>query len=137
MFANFANELAASSADKLVEFPKSIITFVNDNISSVLIPNCPAASATADISVVLDGISFAISLMPCLSSSICASVPSTVFSTPAKASSKSIALLALATNAVPVATEKADIFLPAFSILFPTFSTFPPNSSSFLPVLCN
>ena len=91
-----------------MEFPRSIIAFEKSNMFSVFIPNCPAASATADISVVEEGISFAMSLMPCFNSSICSFVPSTVFSTPAKASSKSIALLALKVKADILAAENAE-----------------------------
>ena len=52
-----AREVAASVAVKLVATPKSTIVFENLRISSFLIPNCPAASATCAILTALAGIS--------------------------------------------------------------------------------
>ena len=134
IFANLASCDAASSAVKFVEFPKSIIAFEKLNILSVCIPNCPAASATAEISVVLDGISSAISFIPCFKFAICCFVPSTVFSTPVKAVSNSFAELT-----APVATAAIGnvsfvvIVVPILSILLDIFDTFLPNSSILLP----
>ena len=50
IFASFAKDVAATSADRFVDSPISIIVFVNPTTFSVLIPNCPAASAVAAIS---------------------------------------------------------------------------------------
>ena len=49
MLANLARDVAACSADMFVDSPMSIMVFVKLTTFSVLIPNCPAASATAAI----------------------------------------------------------------------------------------
>ena len=64
MLANFARLVAASSAERLVAFPRLIITSVKPITSSVAIPSCPAASATPAISVVVEGIRTASSFTP-------------------------------------------------------------------------
>ena len=124
ILANLAKESAASFADKFVASPKSIIVFVNDNTFSVFIPNCPAASATEFISVVVAGISVASFLIPFRNSASSSSVASTVFSTPIKESSKSIAVLTDAVKAPPITKENFDIFFPASSITLPASLNF-------------
>ena len=91
-------------------------------MASVFIPNCPAASATPDISTALAGNSFAISLIPCSNAANCSSVASTVFLTPAKALSKSTEAL----KATPPIAANGNVtlfvsVLPVVSITLPTF----------------
>ena len=122
MLANLASAEAASSAERFVASPKSIMTRVKSSTSSVAIPNCPAASATAAISVVDAGISSAMSNMPCRSAASCSVVPSTVFSTPAKALSNSTAAFVAATPAPAKAKDAGANFfamVPDFSAISP------------------
>jgi len=80
---------------------------VKERTSLVLMPSCPAASETAAISVALEAVDFDKSRMPCLIVDSCSSVPSTVFLTPAKASSKSTAaFVALTRTPEAAATER-------------------------------
>ena len=91
IFARRARAMAASSEERSVVFPRSIIVFVKDRMFSFEIPSWPAASATLDISTTEAGNSFAIARIPASNSLNSLSVASTVFRTPAKALSKSIA----------------------------------------------
>ena len=63
MFMNLASDVAASCALTLVVSPSIIMTLVNFSISSAPIPSCPAASATAAISVLELAVSVDIFLM--------------------------------------------------------------------------
>ena len=103
MFANLANAVAASSADKFVDTPKAIITSVNSTKFSFAIPSCPATSITFAISVAVLGISLDISRILCLKLAYSSSVASTVFFTPANADSNSLPALTAATTAAPTA----------------------------------
>ena len=92
----------------MVASPSITIVFVNPIIDLVLIPSCPAASATPAIPSTDSGISFA---MPRIAVFNCASSPlvaSTVFFTPVNALSKLIPLFIDA--AVPAATATTDVF---------------------------
>ena len=105
-------------------------------MSSVFIPNCPAASATADISVALAGSSVDICLIPFSSSANCSSVAFTVFFTPAKALSNSIADLVANVPTLTIGTvtylvnvlPTLEIVLPTVLILLPTFVNVVPNA---------
>ena len=107
--ANLANAVAASSAVKFVASPISIIVRVNPIIFSLEIPNCPAASATAAISVVDAGTSLAMFLMavPIASSSL--PLRFVVLATPVKALSKSLDAFTLAANPAVIGTVKAAV----------------------------
>ncbi len=123
--ANLANDEAASSALMFVATPISVIVFVKLNMFSVLIPSCPAASATAPSSVVVTPVSFDKPFSPSFIASSCSGVMSSdiVFWTPVQAESKSIVDLNIPANA-PVATAEAG-------------RNFLPTSSTFLPVSFN
>ena len=101
MFEKRANDVAASSADKFVVSPRSIITRVNASTFGVWIPNWPAASATAAICSCDAGSSFARPRKPSCNSESSFALPSTVFVTPAHADSQSTA----AFTARPVAAS--------------------------------
>ena len=78
MLANLARAVAASSAVRLVASPMLIMVWVKLVISPVAMPSWPAASATAAISVVVAGISVAISMISSEMAASCSSVPFTV-----------------------------------------------------------
>ena len=78
MLANFARDVAASSAVRLVASPMLIMVWVKLVTSPVAMPSWPAASATAAISVVVAGISVLIAMISSEMAANCASVPSTV-----------------------------------------------------------
>ena len=125
---NLANAVAASVHDTLVVSPNITITLVNPSIDSTLTPNCPAASATAAISLALVGISLDISLIALLNSENCCSVASTVFLTPANASSYAIAA-AEAPAAIKVnGVAKVIIVFPIVSTPLPRFWILTPVS---------
>ena len=74
-------------------------------------PNCPAASATPEISSTDSGISFAIPRIPFLSFESSSLVASTVFVTPVNALSKLIPEFATSFTAVPIPTVAAIVFI--------------------------
>ena len=82
--------VAASSALMLVDSPRSSSAREKDSTAPVAMPSCPAASATAAISVVVAGISVDIRLMPSEMAASCSGVPSTVLYTPVRALSNSM-----------------------------------------------
>ena len=95
MFVKRAMAVAASLADRLVVCPRSTIVRVNDAMFFLWMPNWPAASATAAISVWDDGSSVE-RLRNCFSRpAISAAEPLTVLVTPAHAVSQSMAALML------------------------------------------
>ena len=95
----------------------------------VFTPNCPAASATAAISVALLAVASDNLNKPCLIFSNSSSVPSTVFVTPVNAVSKSIALLVTPTNVALAAALTGISFFPTSVILEPTFCNFSPTAA--------
>ena len=113
IFANCANMDAPSSLVRFVASARFAIVSVNSAIFSVCIPNCPADSAMAESSAADAGISFDISRISSRSSSSCALLAFTVFSTPANADSNSIPVLIDAPSPAaipaPAATAAAEI----------------------------
>ena len=119
--ANWAMAVAASSAAMSVEFPRSIIVRVKDSRLSLVIPNCPAFSMTPAMSVVEVAISVLMRLMESERCSYSASVASTVFRTPVKALSKSMAALKDAVPSARIGVVKTrDMVLPVFSAAWAT-----------------
>ncbi len=143
ILANLANELAASSDPRLVDSPISIIVLEKASTLSVWIPNCPADSATVAISEALAGNSLDISLIPADKSSyeistlpFVSTTSSTVFFTPAKALSKSIAdFTAKATPPIIGSVTPLVIELPKLDRLSPTFFALVPIISKLFPTL--
>ena len=118
IFANLAKDVAASSLAKLVASPSIAIVSVNLSILSVSMPNWPALSAMDDNSLALCGIVVDNCFNPFSKSAKDVLVlSSTVFLTPAKALSNSIALLIAPINAPPTL---AVIAAPATIAPFPT-----------------
>ena len=135
--ANLARVVAASSADKLVAFPISIIVLVNFKTLSVCIPNCPAASPTEAISSADEGICFDKSSIPCLKLFNCSSVPSTVFVTPVHALSKEIDAFRDAPAIVAIPALNTESLFPALSIFLPKLFKLSPNFVMFFPAVIN
>ena len=138
ILVNLARAVAASSADKLVVSPSMTIVLVKFSISSADTPSCPAASATPAISSLEDAVSVAIFMMDALRSSYeVVAVSSTVFMTPVKADSQSIADLAESVKAPTIGVvtflvieePKEAILLPTLEIPSPTDFIFEPTSS--------
>ena len=133
-FINLASVCAPSSPARLVAVPICAIVSVKPMICSVWIPSWPPAAASSFSSAVVCGMGLRPSIptvdksiIPCLIASSCSGVPSTVFSTPAKLSSKSMANLAAATP--PAAVSNAILWKG-----FVAVSTALPTSCQFFPV---
>lgn len=92
---SFAMPVAASSAERSVVSPRSIIVFVNPTIASRFTPSWPAASATAAISSCVAGSDPAIPRRPSSTTASCSAVPSTVFVTPVNAACHDTACFAV------------------------------------------